>query len=99
MDLTGSRQGEDEDTVRFREEEQDMLNIIRNAIREYVDVEEDRITEETNPVTDLSMTSYDFISVVGKLENELGVEIPEREMRKFETLGDLDRYIRSRMQP
>lgn len=99
MDLTESRHGEEEDTVRFREEEQDMLNIIRNAIREYVDVEEDQITEETNPVTDLSMTSYDFISVVGKLEDELGVEIPEREMRKFETLGDLDRYIRSRMQP
>ncbi|HSP46607.1 MAG TPA: phosphopantetheine-binding protein [Clostridiaceae bacterium] len=76
-----------------------MLNIIRNTIMEYVDVEEEKITEETNPVTDLSMTSYDFISVVGKLEDELGVEIPEREMRKFETLGDLDRYIRSRMQP
>lgn len=76
-----------------------MLNIIRNTILEYVDVEADKITEETNPVTDLSMTSYDFISVVGKLEDELGVEIPEREMRKFETLGDLDRYIRSRMQP
>ncbi|MEA4888655.1 MAG: phosphopantetheine-binding protein [Clostridiaceae bacterium] len=74
-----------------------MLNIIINDIMEYVEIEESSITESTNPVTDLHLNSYDFISLIGRLESELGITIPERELRKLETLGDLDVYIREKM--
>ena len=74
-----------------------MLTIIKNLIKEYVDVTDDEITPETNPVTDLHLNSYDFISIIGRLENDLGLEINERDLRKIETLGELDTYIRSKM--
>ncbi len=74
-----------------------MLTIIKNLIKEYVDVTDDEITPETNPVTDLHLNSYDFISIIGRLENDLGIEINERDLRKIETLGELDTYIRSKM--
>lgn len=74
-----------------------MLNIISNLIMEYVEVEEEDLHEETNPVTDLNLNSYDFISIIGRIEGELGIEIDERELRNLQTLGELDEYIRSKM--
>ncbi len=74
-----------------------MLSIINNIIKEYVDVTEDQLTAETNPITDLHLNSYDFISIIGRLENDLGIEINERDLRKIETLGELDLYIKSKM--
>ena len=74
-----------------------MLNIIVKNLIEYVDVEECEITEQTNPVADLHLNSYDFICLISKLESELGIEIPERDLRGFVTLGDLDDYIRAKL--
>lgn len=74
-----------------------MLSIITNLIMEYVEVEEKDLTEETNPVRDLHLNSYDFISIIGRLESELGIDINERELKNLETLGELDAYIKSKM--
>lgn len=74
-----------------------MLSIITNLIMEYVEVEEEDLTPNVNPVRDLNLNSYDFISIVGRLETELGIEIDEREIRNIETLGELDTYVRSKM--
>lgn len=74
-----------------------MLNLIVKEIMDYVDIEEFEITEETKPVTDLHLNSYDYVCLVGKLEDELGITISESEMRKFITLGDLDEYIQKKM--
>ena len=74
-----------------------MLSIITNLIMEYVEVEEEDLTPNVNPVRDLNLNSYDFISIVGRLETELGIEIDEREIRNLETLGELDAYVKSKM--
>lgn len=75
-----------------------MLNIIIDNLIEYVEIEPEKITESINPISDLNLTSYDFVTLVGKLESELGIEIPEHDLRKLETLGDLDRYLRQKLQ-
>jgi acyl carrier protein len=74
-----------------------MLNIIAKLIMEYVEINEEDLTPEVNPIRDLHLNSYDFISIVGKLESELGIVIDERELRKMETLGELDEYVKSKM--
>ena len=75
-----------------------MLQIIKNIIMEYVDITEEEIHPELNPFRDLNLNSYDYINIIGKLENELGVKINERDIRKMETLGDLDKYLKSKLQ-
>ena len=75
-----------------------MLQIIKNIIMDYVDITEEEITAELNPFRDLSLNSYDYINIIGKLESELGVKISERDIRKMETLGDLDKYLKSKLQ-
>jgi acyl carrier protein len=74
-----------------------MLSIITNLIMEYVEVKEEDLTPDVNPVRDLCLNSYDFISIIGRLESELGIEIDEREIRNLETLGELDAYVKSKM--
>lgn len=74
-----------------------MLNAIKNIILEYAEVDEAQLTENTNIITDLNLNSYDFISIIGKLEDEFGIEIPDRDIQGFETLGDVDNYLREKM--
>jgi len=69
-----------------------MLKFIIRTIQEFVEVNEDEITEDTHFISDLHLTSYDIVSIVGKLESSLGIEIPD-EIRNLETIGDLKKYL------
>ena len=73
-----------------------LLPIISTVVREYADVPESAITRETDPLRDLNLTSYDLMSIIGRLESELGVSVAERDVRHLVTLGDLDDYIKAR---
>ncbi len=72
-----------------------MLPIITTVVLEYADVPESSITRDTDPLRDLNLTSYDLMGIIGRLESELGVSVPEREIRHLVTLGDLDDYIKA----
>ena len=74
-----------------------MLSIITNTILEYVEIDADSLTRETNPVTDLQLNSYDLMCIIGEIEADLGVRVNERDLRGLTTLGDLDEYLRSRL--
>jgi acyl carrier protein len=74
-----------------------MLPIITTVVREYADVPESSITRSTDPLRDLNLTSYDLMGIIGRLESELGVTVPERDIRHLVTLGDLDDYIAARL--
>jgi len=74
-----------------------MLSYIIKTIQEFVEVDENDITEDTHFVRDLHLTSYDIVSIIGKVENDLGVEIPDREIRELETVGELMEYVKKKM--
>jgi acyl carrier protein len=67
-------------------------------ILEYVDVDEASLTENTNLALDLHMNSYDCVSIVGNIESELGIEIPDIEIRNLQTVGELSEYLKTKMQ-
>lgn len=75
-----------------------MLSMIRKTIIEFVDIDEEKITEETNFVTDLNINSYDFANIIGKFEDNLGIEIPDRDLRKLETVKDVREYLIKKLQ-
>lgn len=72
-----------------------MLEELREIICEYVDVEPDQVTEEARFIEDLGFNSYDFMSMVGEIEERYDVEVEEREVVKVKTVGDAIRYIKS----
>jgi len=75
-----------------------LLGAITNLVKDYAEVEDDQLTRATDPVRDLHLNSYDMMSIIGRLESDLGVEIAERDVRRLVTLGDLDDYIKAKLQ-
>ncbi len=57
-------------------------------------MEPDGLNENTNLIDDIGIDSVDVVELVVELENEFGLdEIPEEELRKLRTIGDLAAYV------
>ena len=72
-----------------------MFNKLKDIICEYVEVDKASITENSRFVEDLGFTSYDFMSMVGDLEDVFDIEVEEREVADIVTVGEAVRYIES----
>ena len=54
-------------------------------------------TSETNIADDLGADSLDVVDMLMSLEDEFDVEIPDDEIEKIRTVGDLVTYIEENM--
>ena len=68
-----------------------MLDRIRNIIGKYTDAEE--ITPESALMSDLHLSSFDPVSIVTEFEEEFDIEVADREIMKFVTIGDIMKYL------
>lgn len=59
----------------------------------YVDVDASAITEESRFVEDLGFTSFDFMTMLGELEDEFDVEIDQKEVANVRTVGEAIAYL------
>lgn len=74
-------------------EDQAMLEKIKELIVNYVDVNADDITEDSRFVEDLGFNSYDFMSLLGELENEFDVTVDENDVIDIHTVGEAVKYL------
>lgn len=74
-----------------------MLEFIRNTITEYVEIDPNMITPETRFIDDLNLNSYELISIIGNLENEYGISIPDNELHNLLTVADLMEYLKDKV--
>lgn len=72
-----------------------MLDELKKLIGKYVDVDQNSITEESRFVEDLGFTSYDFMTLVGEIEDVYDVEVDEREVAEVRTVAEAIEYIKS----
>lgn len=72
-----------------------MLEKLKEIICEYVDVKPEKVTEDARFIEDLGFNSYDFMSMVGEIEEEFDIEVEEREVVNVKTVGDAIEYIKS----
>lgn len=75
-----------------------MFEELKEMICEYVDVEPREIRENSRFVEDLGFNSYDFMSMVGEIEEHWDVEVDEREVVNVKTVKDAMEYIQSLQQ-
>ncbi len=73
-----------------------MINLLRDTIIQYVEVDPASIIETTSFVEDLHLNSYEIISIVGSVENGLGIDFPESDIRQMRTVGDVIEYINNK---
>lgn len=70
-----------------------MLEKIKELICNYVEVNRDDITEDSRFIEDLGFNSYDFISMLGDLEEEFSVAVDETEVMDVHTVGEAVKYL------
>ena len=72
-----------------------MFEELKEIICQYVEVPEDKITEDSRFMEDLGLNSYDFMSLVGEVEERYDIEVEEREVIQIKTVKDAMEYISS----
>lgn len=72
-----------------------MLDRLRKIIVQYVRIAPDQIREQMNLRADLGLTSLAVMNLIVEIEDEFDVEIDEREILKFQTLGDVMDYLKA----
>jgi len=70
-----------------------MLEEFKEIICQYVDVAPEKITEDSRFMEDLGFNSYDFMSLVGEVEEKYDIEVEEREVVQIKTVKDAMDYI------
>ena len=66
---------------------------VRKMIVEQLEVNESEVVPEAKFIDDLGADSLDIVELVMALEDEYGIEIPDEDAEKIETVGDAVRYI------
>ena len=66
---------------------------VRTIMSNQLDVDEDRITMESDIAEDFDADSLDLVDLVMSLEDEFGIEVPDEQVENFRTVGDVVRYI------
>ncbi len=66
---------------------------IKDILSDQLDVEKDVVTLEANIQEDLGADSLDLVDLLMTLEDEYDVEVPDEDIEKIKTVGDIVRYI------
>ena len=66
---------------------------IKKIIVDRLGVDESKITENSSFIDDLGADSLDIIDLVMALEEEFGIEIPDEDVEKIKTFGDVLKYL------
>lgn len=70
-----------------------MLERLTAILRERTGETELSINRDTVLLADLGMNSFELIEVVCAVEDEFDVEIPDRAIKNFKTVGDVIDFI------
>ena len=72
-----------------------MFEQLKEIILNYVDVDPESIKGESRSIEDLGFNSYDFMSLLGELEEALDVTVDEQEILKIHTVDEAISYLES----
>ena len=70
-----------------------MFEKLVNIICNYVEVEPENIHPESRCMEDLGFTAYDFMSMLGEIEDEFDVEVEQTEAANIRTVQEAVEYL------
>lgn len=70
-----------------------ILSKVQRVIANKLNVSEESVTLESDLIKDLGADSLDVAELVMLFENEFSIEIPDSEMEKMKTVGDVVSYM------
>lgn len=72
-----------------------MKEEIIKIIAGVAEVPEESINLKTNLITDLDLESLDLVTLVSEIENKYQLEIPDKEIKKIQTVEDIVNFLSS----
>ncbi|CAN5498910.1 acyl carrier protein [soil metagenome] len=66
---------------------------VKGIIVEQLGVNEEQVTPEAKFIEDLGADSLDTVELVMAFEEEFGIEVPDEEAEKLQTVGDVVTYV------
>ncbi|OQB24743.1 MAG: Acyl carrier protein [Firmicutes bacterium ADurb.Bin182] len=73
-----------------------MFDRVSAIISKQLDIDKGTITPESRLIEDLKADSLDVVELIMDLEQEFGIEIPDDELPKIRTVGDIVGYINNK---
>ena len=70
-----------------------MFEEMKEMILQYVEAKPEDITPEARFIEDLHFNSYDFMSLLGEVEEKYGVTVDEQEIMEIHTVGEAIAYF------
>ena len=70
-----------------------MLERLTKIILKHTDKKDFTLTENSVLLADTGMSSFDLVQMVCEVEDEFDVEIPDKALKTFKTVGDVIRFI------
>ena len=66
---------------------------VKDIIVEQLNVKADQVTPDAKFIEDLGADSLDTVELVMAFEEEFGIEVPDEEAEKLQSVGDVIKYI------
>ncbi len=73
-----------------------MQDRVKEIIVEQLGVDASEVTPEASFIDDLGADSLDTVELVMAFEEEFGMEIPDEEAEKLQTVGDALNYLKEK---
>lgn len=74
-----------------------MLEKIIEIADRMCELEDVELNEDTSIISDMELSSLEFMSFVAEVEGMFNIRIKERELRKIDTLGELAELVEEKL--
>lgn len=74
-----------------------VLDKIKDMLEKQLGIDKSKITEDSDIIKDIGADSLDIVEFLMDAENEWGVTIEEEDVKNLHTIGDVVKYIESRI--
>lgn len=70
-----------------------MIEEVIKIISQFTEMDTANITGQTELVNDMGLNSLDVMNIVVAFEDKFDIEIPDRIIKDFKTVGDIADYL------
>lgn len=74
-----------------------VLDKIKDMLEKQLGIDKSKITEDSDIIKDIGADSLDIVVFLMDAENEWGITIEEEDVKNLHTIGDVVKYIESRI--
>ncbi|GBC76061.1 Acyl carrier protein [bacterium HR07] len=76
----------------------DIADQVRQIIAEQLMVDIEEVTDDASFIEDLGADSLDTVEMIMEIEDEFGIEIPDEDAEKIQTVGKAIEYVKKKVE-